>query len=80
MDLLLIRTKEEYENVCVKNSLYAHFINGRVNEVVLSYLEKKSNKLTNFENLEESPTNEFMSLIVIVFHYERQQEMLDAVN
>jgi len=55
----------------VKNSLYAHFIGGRVNEVVLAYLEKKSSKLTSFESFQKSPSNELMSLIVIVFNYEK---------
>ncbi|KAL4478924.1 hypothetical protein ABPG72_019361 [Tetrahymena utriculariae] len=75
-----IRTKEEYETVCIKSSLYAHFINGKVNEVVLQYLEKKSNKLTSFENIEDNQSNEFMSLLVIVFNYEKQQDMLDSVS
>lgn len=66
-----LRSKEEYETACVKNSLYAHFIGGRVNEVVLAYLEKKSSKLTNFDSFSKSPSNELMSLIVIVFNYEK---------
>lgn len=71
------RTKEEYETVCIKGSLYAHFTQGRVNEVVLSYLEKKSNKLTSFERLDES---EYMSLIVVVSNFEKPNDMLEAVR
>lgn len=57
-----------------------------MSEVVLSYLEKKSNKLTNFENLEDllpqSPplTSDYMSLIVVVGNYERAFETLEAVH